>query len=245
MQIARASQCPLHDISMHFTARMENPGDRLRKSRMDAGFTNAREAADALGVNYSTYGQHENGTRAIPARRAIHYARRFKVSVDWLLTGRGNAATELGKTSRVDLVRVVGTVKAGAWQDVDDSRGESMSELVPSVGDYPIEWQYAFIVDGESLNKVARPGDRLVCLDLIKAQIDIADGDLVIVERSRYAGQMVERTAKRVRKTIAGTELWPESTDPQFQGAIPYSTGNAETDGVEVKAKVIWILRRP
>lgn len=212
---------------------------------MDAGFTNAREAADALGVNYTTYGQHENGTRAIPANRAIHYARKFKVSVDWLLTGRGTTATITTKNGRVDLVEVVGTVKAGAWQDIDDSRGDSMGELVPSVGDYPLDWQYAFVVDGESLNKVARPGDRLVCLDLIKSQVEIEDGDLVIVERTRYAGQMVERTAKRVRKTIAGIELWPESTAPEFQGAISYKTGNGETGEVSIKAKVLWILRRP
>lgn len=229
-----------------FYQSMENPGDRLRKARNDAGFENARAAADALGVNYTTYGQHENGTRAIPANRAIHYARKFKVSVDWLLTGKGHAAPgNQNKNSRVDLVQVIGTVRAGAWQDVDDSLGESMGEFVPSVSDYPTEWQYAFVVEGESLNKIARPGARLVCVDIIKSQIDIADGDLVIVERTRFAGQMIERTAKRVRETLAGIELWPESTDPEHQEAMSYRTGNDDGDGVVVKAKVLWILNRP
>lgn len=246
MHFARKRQCPLHSFSMHIAGHMETPADRLRKARIDAGYENAREAADALGVNYTTYGQHENGTRNIPARSAQTYARKFKVSLDYLLTGK-NAdflTTLIKKPAKLGMVPVKGRVKAGDWQDIDSWGANFMSEWVPSSGEYPLEWQYAFVVDGESLNRTARHGDRLICLDLRDAGADFNDGDLVIVERSRFAGQMVERTAKRARKTLAGFELWPESDDPAHQEAIPYH-GNGESDNVSVVARVLWVMRKP
>ncbi|MEI3850065.1 MULTISPECIES: XRE family transcriptional regulator [unclassified Ensifer] len=63
-------------------------GQRLKLARKSAGFKTAREAAESLGVRYPTYSQHENGTRGI-VREAELYARRFKVSLDWLLRGKG------------------------------------------------------------------------------------------------------------------------------------------------------------
>lgn len=223
----------------------ESPSDRLRKARQDAGYGNAREAADALDVNYTTYGQHENGTRNIPAKAAEKYSRKFKVSLEWLLTGRHSQSAltmPANKTAKINQVPVIGAVKAGAWQDIEGWGEPSMAEFVPSLGEYPLDWQFALTVDGNSINKVARHGDKLVCLDLIKSQTLIREDDLVIVERLRYGGQMIERTAKRVRQVIDGYELWPESTDPEFQKPIPY---RGDGDEVRVSAKVIWILRKP
>lgn len=70
-------------------------GQRLKIARKGAGFKTARAAAESLGVPYPTYSQHENGTRGI-TREADLYARRFKVSLDWLLRGRGVAPTGEG-----------------------------------------------------------------------------------------------------------------------------------------------------
>lgn len=62
-------------------------GKRLKAARELAGFTTATEGASAVGVEKDTYIQHENGTRGFKGR-AEHYARRFKVSPEWLLWGR-------------------------------------------------------------------------------------------------------------------------------------------------------------
>ena len=40
---------------------MQEMSDRLRQARMDAGYSTARLAADALGENYQTYASYENG----------------------------------------------------------------------------------------------------------------------------------------------------------------------------------------
>lgn len=41
-----------------------------------------------------TYAGHENGHRGFPARRAAQYARRFKISEEWLLYGKGSIDDE-------------------------------------------------------------------------------------------------------------------------------------------------------
>lgn len=64
-------------------------GERLKRAREDAGYADAVTAAAALGANKFTYGQHENGTRGFKRDTAAAYARRFKVSLEWLLTGKG------------------------------------------------------------------------------------------------------------------------------------------------------------
>ena len=67
---------------------MSTPNERLREAR-SRHFTSAAEAAHALGIPYGTYAGHENGNRGFPASRAPQYARKFKVSEEWLLYGKG------------------------------------------------------------------------------------------------------------------------------------------------------------
>jgi transcriptional regulator with XRE-family HTH domain len=62
-------------------------GMRLKIARQ-LRYPTARAAAEALGVKYPTYAAHENGSRGV-VRAAEHYARRFRVSLDWLLRGKG------------------------------------------------------------------------------------------------------------------------------------------------------------
>ena len=145
----------------------------------------------------------------------------------------------------VDTVYVRGKVAANTWMDVDDMdfSYEDM-DTVPSLSGYPAAWQFGLKVEGNCLNKVANHGDILVCLDTIASQVDIVENDLAIVERKKFGGQMVQRTAKRVRRAAKGFELWPESTDPAHQDPILLYEMVPDED-VSVIGKVLWILRRP
>jgi len=66
-------------------------GDRLRTARSKL-FKSARIAAVALNMPVSTYGAHERaeapGGRDYGPDEAKRYARRFRVTPEWLLTGR-------------------------------------------------------------------------------------------------------------------------------------------------------------
>ena len=66
-------------------------GERLRYAR-EKYFKSARIAAKALGIAVSTYGAHERaeapGGRDFGPDEAKRYGRRFRVTPEWLLTGR-------------------------------------------------------------------------------------------------------------------------------------------------------------
>lgn len=219
---------------------------RLKKAREDAGYETASEAARALGVSVSTYSAHENGQNGIKVKFAEKYARKFKVSQSWLLTGEDGGSQQ--NTAQIGMVPVVGKVSAGVPLNVETVEQEWLEmhdkPTVPSASQYPPEWQYSFEVEGDSLNKIAPPGSILVCLDIAASGYAAQEGDLVIVEHTMFDGQAIERTAKRIRRTSSGYDLWPESTNPQFAEPIAIN-GNDETESYSIKAKVLWILTRP
>ncbi len=65
---------------------MEQPFERLRHARKEAGFKSASAAARANGWNEAAYRHHENGTRGYGIDQAIAYGAAFSVSPSWLLT---------------------------------------------------------------------------------------------------------------------------------------------------------------
>lgn len=146
---------------------------------------------------------------------------------------------------KLDTIPIRGKVAASSWLDVEDMDfGWDDMDPVPTISGYPKEWQFALVVEGNCLNKKASHGDVLICLDLIKAGLSFKENDLVIVERKKYDGQMVQRTAKRVRQSAKGFELWPESTDPAHQEPlILYESTPGET--ATVIGIVLWIFRKP
>lgn len=234
---------------MKFDDRPE-AAKRLETARIARGFKTSKEAATYFGWSYDTYAQHENGTRGI-IRAAEKYAKAYRVSTGWLLTGEGKSpdgeqASDLQPVaSPIGAIPVTGKVAANTWLSVDDMDfGYDDIDYVPSASGYPVELQFALKVEGNCLNKIADHGDILICLDTVKTGIDADDNDLVIVERSRFEGQMIERTAKRLRRTADGFELWPESHDPNHQEPIKL---NRPTNGDEVRiaGKVLWIMRKP
>src|SRR5215813_10828586 len=70
------------------SAPLDQPHQRLRFAREQAGYGRASDAARAMGVEEPTYLGHENGSRGL-SRAAARYARFFHVSLDWLIEGRG------------------------------------------------------------------------------------------------------------------------------------------------------------
>lgn len=66
---------------------MDTQGARLRQARLNAGFSSAAKAAEALGLKASSYAAHENGQNGYDAELAKKYGRKFGVSPAWLLTG--------------------------------------------------------------------------------------------------------------------------------------------------------------
>src|SRR5690606_10680712 len=95
MHIASQESKRLLHYGSHYAFCMSTPNQRLRQAREAAGFQTAKEAAEAMGIPVSTYIGHENGHRGFPAQRAPQYARKFKVSEEWLLYGKGETTSSI------------------------------------------------------------------------------------------------------------------------------------------------------
>ncbi|WP_152045472.1 helix-turn-helix domain-containing protein [Aureimonas psammosilenae] len=65
---------------------------RLKQAR-EVRYSTAQEACDAFGFKYPTYAGHENGTRGFKKETARIYAAKFRVGLEWLLTGKGDIQT--------------------------------------------------------------------------------------------------------------------------------------------------------
>ncbi len=202
--------------------------------------------ADLVGTSQPQIRRLEASERKLSKEWAERLAPHLGVTAESLMFPDGKKPNGLERiVSPIGAVPVTGKVAANTWLSVDDMDfGYDDIEYVPSASGYPVELQFALKVEGNCLNKVANHGDRLICLDIAKTGVETEDGDLVIVERSRFEGQMIERTAKRLRRTADGYELWPESTDPAHQEPIKlHRVDNG--DHVRIIGKVLWIMRKP
>ncbi len=98
---------------------------RLEKARIDRGFRTAKDATRFFHWTYETYIQHEQGIRGI-SRAAAKYAKAFRVSEGWLLTGEGNQdfTTKVAGEEAVKelLSRIEGLPEAALqplWRSID------------------------------------------------------------------------------------------------------------------------------
>ena len=159
------------------------------------------------------------------------------------LTGRN-----VIEPSRAEGIPVKGQVAAGVWHEIEAADVESFEPLPVALDlRWPAEAQYGLIVRGSSINRFASAGDVLVCLDLGMTGLQIADEDMVVVERIRGQAGMREVTAKRVRFIENGMELWPDSDDPHFQSPVTIHHGEdrTEDDGIRIIARVEWAFKSP
>ncbi|QFS98859.1 Helix-turn-helix domain protein [Labrenzia sp. THAF191b] len=85
------------------------PNERLKAARKKAGYRSASAAAKDMGIAVSTYIAHENGQNPLSLQSATIYSMQFSVSPAWLLTGEGNASTQVeAETAEAMLQRLPG-----------------------------------------------------------------------------------------------------------------------------------------
>ncbi|MHA7777375.1 LexA family protein [Roseibium sp. M-1] len=141
-------------------------------------------------------------------------------------------------------LEIKGQVAAGLWMEAGLFETDTVSQSTIA-GDlrYPGEYQYLLQINGESLNRIARNGDLILCLDYLDAGIEIKSGDLVVVERSRDGGHTIERTAKRIVRRNGDIELRPESNDPRFQDPVIFTEHDEEATEVRIISKILSVIR--
>lgn len=136
-------------------------------------------------------------------------------------------------------------VEAGKWlQEDGELYIEGGPRILPDPA-YPAtpDDQWLEIVSGDSMDLLAPQGTYLHVLSWDRVDRQPRDGDLVVVTRVGFGGQLTERTFKRARKTNGRVEFWPESSNPKHSG--PIALGEAENgDMVHPSGLVLAIIRR-
>ena len=155
-RVVKSKRTPLLVQNARAMIDHHDEGKRLRRAR-EKHFPSAKEAARFHGWSYDTYAQHENGTRGIK-KAVAQYARAFRVSEGWLLTGEGSPD---GPTPAIE-VPVISWVSAGQLVtpetvlDATDAPILLVSDL-PASGDW-----IALDVVGDSMDRISPPGSRII-----------------------------------------------------------------------------------
>lgn len=123
---------------------------RLEQARIARGFGTAKDAARYFGWTYETYIQHEQGIRGI-SRAAGKYAKAFRVSEAWLLTGEGDI------DSGPRMAPIVGKAGAGPEGTVLFATGDGNFGEVQAPLDSAPDVE-ALEVEGNSMYGVANDG---------------------------------------------------------------------------------------
>jgi hypothetical protein len=122
-------------------------------------------------------------------------------------------------------------------------RGLNSGRISPDAPDprFPAEAQFDLVVEGSSLDKLAREGELLRCVDI--GNTSVSSGDIVVIERLR--GDSLELLGKRALLQGEDLELWSESTlDYWREPVIRQSRTACAASGVRVIGKVLYAHRR-
>jgi len=197
--------------------------ERLKIAREQAGFRFAADAAQAMGVPYSTYSSHENGEKGL-SRAGQRYAKFFRVSLEWLLTGEGDMktsdiATDAGPPSIPVLVSAVnyqqdlpilGTAAASIIGAVTLSQPIGYLRRPPALLSTPDA--YALYVAGDSMEPRYRSGDVVY----VNPHRPCRQGDDVVIQTRLRPGDditgYVKTLVSRSPREVVARQYNPAST---------------------------------
>lgn len=187
--------------------------------------------------------QHQMGRQhGASIRTMTRLAAALNTTPEWLTSGIGpeepapnNFPPVAGQQFALPLA---GSVAAGVWTEVPSDKGELQQSLVPPDPRYPPSWQCAYEVRGNSLDRIARPGDFLIVVDRTAASLSVRPGDIIIVTRKKEGLQEV--TARRFQTSSTDCLLTFDSTDARYNGvALKLRSLQLHSDQQEAGSDVI------
>ncbi len=198
-----------------------------------------------FGWPYDSYIQHENGNRGI-SRVAETYAKAYRVSPAWLLTGEGKGPGEQHDAPPgLRRVTVAAHIQAGFWAESWEwNDDEQYSVYIPDDPEYKPFRLFAAETRGPSMNKRYPERTVLVFTDAQEMMEEPIPGKRYIVERRRAGGE-AEHTVKLLHRDEEGKYwLLPESDDPRFQAAISIDEGSNDDDTVTILGRVCYAVSK-
>ncbi len=198
--------------------------ERLKFAREQAGFRFAADAAQAMGVSYSTYSSHENGEKGL-SRAGPRYAKFFRVSLEWLLMGEGEMQPEqrpvnansliaapppAGATDSPQDLPILGTAAAAIIGAV--TLGQAIGYLRRPPGLLSTPDAYALYVAGDSMEPRYRSGDVVY----VNPHRPCRQGDDVVIQTRIRPGDdiagYVKTLVSRSPREVVARQYNPPST---------------------------------
>jgi SOS-response transcriptional repressor LexA len=184
--------------------------------------------ATVLGVSVEDLSRRmalSDGGRGAADERTGHSASRTRVNA--LVAG-------------VEAVPLIGIAEAGAWRTVSPLPADVQESVQPSRSrNYKSFKHFALRVQGDSMNASKPPigdGQIILCVDMADAGLEINDGRVYVVRRTRDGGQSYEMTVKRAFVFRDRIELRPESTNPAHKAITVKRGMDEDFDGTRVEA---------
>ena len=197
------------------------------------------ELSRKAGLGQTAVNDIMSGRNQSPSNRAVEkLATALSVSVEYLT--RSTASDERPGKGTLGAIPLIGIAEAGAWRSVSAQAADVHESVSPARSrNYRSFNHFALRVQGDSMNASRPPiadGQIILCVDMADAGLEIADGRVYVVRRTRDGGQTYEMTVKRAFVFRDRIELRPESTNPAHQ-AITVKRGKDEDfDGTRVEA---------
>ncbi|MBB2701758.1 UNVERIFIED_ORG: SOS-response transcriptional repressor LexA [Rhizobium esperanzae] len=183
-------------------------------ARKNAGFAGPKAIVDRFGWNPNVYKAHESGRNGFGIADAKKYAKAFKVNLNWLQFGIGDALDPEERPVSVADVPKISWVSAGQLTEqapiTDFSEFATVAALDLPDGDW-----IALEVEGNSMNKISPPGSIIF---VNRRDKRLAPNALYVV-----ADETGAATYKRYRPNDNPPfqpASYEEVPPPEFQGAV-------------------------
>jgi transcriptional regulator with XRE-family HTH domain len=138
------------------------------------------------------------------------------------------------------MLRVAHQLRAGMFEEIDEARPEPNQAYSVFYSYEHAEFsQWLEKMMDSSANRVVPPNYLVHVVDAIEIEYKPSQGDLVIVERYRDEGELVERTLRQVSAVTGpnGTELVFPSHNPRWDHRITVGPG---TEEAKIVGKVMF-----
>jgi SOS-response transcriptional repressor LexA len=189
-----------------------------------------------------------SGRNQSPSNKAVEkLATVLDVSVEDLTRRGSDRRMALSDTARdertvrnFEAVPLIGIAEAGAWRTVSPLPADVQESVSPARSrNYKSFKHFALRVQGDSMNASRPPigdGQIILCVDMADAGLEITDGRVYVVRRTRDGGQSYEMTVKRAFVFRDRIELRPESTNPAHRPITVKRGMDEDFDGTRVEA---------
>lgn len=135
-------------------------------------------------------------------------------------------------------------VAAGLWRERDEQAdapmGEAPAFVLPAYERFD---QWLERVIGPSMNRLGiTDGSLIHVVDAIDLRYEPVNDDVVVVERSRAQGALIERSVKQISIDPEGIELWGRSYEERFNVPLSLTAGTAPHEDdvtVQIAGKVV------